>query len=369
MRPLGIDAQVRLDFHNGSNDNWYVTEFGNSLEWEPSGGLRPKTAIVGEDVRVGGRFLGAPEKEVDFGPFDGLLGGLGGQLIQLPRLRGPWLVYLREGARVLTRPKFIDGDPVHDVPQHRLGRAMAQPLLQAREDLVRLAEELAAEPLSSEATQTIRAVMDLALSLNGLPPQTFEIFSKFEIAGPLAPLLLYRCEEQHLSTILELFDGLCSSWSLLPIKAWDAAFQAQGNYLVSRLDDPQWALANITERQNEIAARAPQLAPLICRDFSPLSWEELRNHFTSHTSEGINMDAGGFNPFRPAYSELLPRENFVEALMRVFDAPFAAALSATGRASLEKEQVLTVKDVERRHPDYFAKAFGYALSELKNGRQ
>jgi len=238
-----------------------------------------------------------------------------------------------------------------------------------REDLVRLAEELAAEPMSSEATQTIRAVMDLALSLNGLPPQTFEIFSKFEIAGPLAPLLLYRCEEQHLSTILELFDGLCSSWSLLPIKAWDAAFQAQGNYLVSRLDDPQWVLANITERQNEIAARAPQLAPLICRDFSPLSWEELRNHFTSHTSEGINMDAGGFNPFRPAYSELLPRENFVEALMRVFDAPFAAALSATGRASLEKEQVLTIKDVERRHPDYFAKAFGYAVSELKNGRQ
>src|SRR3546814_11637410 len=88
MRPLGIDAQVRLDFHNGSNDNWYVTEFGNSLEWEPSGGLRPKTAIVGEDVRVGGRFLGAPAKEVAFGPFDGLLGGLGGQLIQLPRLRG-----------------------------------------------------------------------------------------------------------------------------------------------------------------------------------------------------------------------------------------------------------------------------------------
>src|SRR3546814_7555645 len=87
MRPLGIDAQGRLDFHNGSNDNWYVTEFGNSLEWAPSGGLRPKTAIVGEDVRVGGRFLGAPETEVDFGPFDGLLGGLGGQLILLPRDR------------------------------------------------------------------------------------------------------------------------------------------------------------------------------------------------------------------------------------------------------------------------------------------
>ena len=55
--------------------------------------------------------------------------------------------------------------------------------------------------------------------------------------------------------------------------------------------------------------------------------------------------------------------------MRVFDAPFAAALSAYGRVVLDKEQTLTVKDVERRHPDFFAKAYGYALSELKNGRQ
>jgi hypothetical protein len=369
MRPLGIDAQVRLDFHNGSNDNWYVTEFGNALEWEPSGGCRPKSAIVGEDVRVCGRFLGAPEKEVDFGAFDGLLGGLGGQLIQLPRLRGPWLVYLREGARVLTRPRFIDGDPVYDIPQHRLGRAMAQPLDLAREDLRSLAEDLAEDFLSPEATQTVRAVMALALSLNSLPPQTFEIFGKFETAGPLGPLLLYRCEEQYLSAILELFDGLCSSWTLLPIGAWDAAFQAQGAFLVSKLDDPQWALANISERQNEIAARAPQLAPLICRDYSPLDWDDVRNHFTSHTSEGINMDAGGFNPFRRDFGDLLPRENFVEALMRVFDAPFAAALSAFGRVVLDKEQTLTVKDVERRHPDYFAKAYGYALSELKNGRQ
>src|SRR3546814_7015929 len=88
MRPLGIDAQVRLDFHNGSNDNWYVTEFGNSLEWEPNGGLRPKTAIVGEVVRVCGRSLGAPEKELEFGSYDGLQSGLGGQLIHLPRLKG-----------------------------------------------------------------------------------------------------------------------------------------------------------------------------------------------------------------------------------------------------------------------------------------
>lgn len=368
MRPLGIDAQVRLDFHNGSNDNWYVTEFGNSLEWEPNGGLRPKTAIVGEDVRVCGRSLGAPEKELEFGSYDGLQSGLGGQLIHLPRLKGDWLVYLREGSRVLTRPKFVSGDPDPEVPQHRLGRAMAQPFLKAQEDLQSLVTEIAQDPTTAEASQTIQVVMKLALSLNGLPPQTFEIFSKLVQAGALAPLLLYRCEEQHLSTILELFDGLCSSWMLLPYAAWDAAFQAQGHYLVTRLDDPQWALTRLTERQNEIAARAPQLAPLICRDYSPSTWEEVRSHFTDHTSEGISTDAGGFNPFRPAFRELLPKENFLESLMRVFDAPFVAALAAMGRITLDKVQILTVKDVERRHPTYFAKAYGYALTELKNDR-
>src|SRR3546814_7972154 len=83
------------------NDNWYVTEFGNALEWEPSGGLRPKTAIVGENVRVCGRFLGAPEKEIDHGACDGLLGGLGGQRSEERRVgkecvskcRSRWLPY------------------------------------------------------------------------------------------------------------------------------------------------------------------------------------------------------------------------------------------------------------------------------------
>jgi hypothetical protein len=367
MRPLGIDAQVRLNFH-GSNDYWYVTEFGNALEWEPNGGLRPRTAIVGQDAKVCGRALGAPEKELEFGPYDGLLSGLGGQVIHLPRLKGDWLVYLREGSRVLTRPKFIAGDPDDAIPQHRLGRAMAQPLDLAREDLNALASEIAHDPTTTEANQTIQAVLKLALSLNGLPPQTFEIFGKLEEAGALAPLLLYRCEEQHLSTILEVFDGLCSSWVLLPHEAWDAAFQAQGQFLVSRLDDPQWAITQITERQNEIAARAPQLAPLICRTFSPASWEEVRGHFTGHTSEGISTDTSGFNPFRPVFRDLLPQENFLESLMRVLDAPFAAALAAMGRISLDKVQTLTVKDVERRHPAYFAKAYGYALTELKNDR-
>src|SRR3546814_6998798 len=77
-----------------------------------------------------------------------------------------------------------------------------------------------------------------------------------------------------------------------------------------------WALTRLTERQNEIAARAPHLAPLICRDYSPSTWEEVRSHFTDHTSEGISTDAGGFNPFRPAFRELLPKENFLESLMR-----------------------------------------------------
>jgi hypothetical protein len=368
MRPLGIDAQVRLDFHNGSDDYWYVTEFGNELEREPMGGLRPRTAIVGSEVRVCGRCLGSPEKEIDFGFYDGLHNGFGGRPIQLPRLRGQWLIYLREGARVLTRPKFVAGEFAHDAPQHKLGRAMAQPYDFALADLQSLVEEVKRDPTTLVADETIQAVVKLATSLNGLPPQTFEIFEKLECGGALAPLMLYRCEEQFLSTLIELFDGLCSSWSILPVSSWHAAFEAQGKYLMSRIDEPHWVLTSIFERQNEIAALAPQLAPLICRDYSPVSWDELRTHFTEHTSEGINTETGGFNPFRPAFGDLLAKENFAEALMRIFDAPFAAALAARGVIELDKVQILTVKDVERRHPVYFAKAFGFALMEIKNGR-
>src|SRR3546814_11364214 len=106
-----------------------------------------------------------------------------------------------------------------------------------------------------------------------------------------------------------MFGGVCVAGAPLSNGLMGGIFQAQGHYLVTRLDDPQWALTRLTERQNEIAARAPQLAPLICRDYSPSTWEEVRSHFTDHTSEGISTDAGGFNPFRPAFRELLPKRS------------------------------------------------------------
>src|SRR3546814_18472011 len=126
--------------------------------------------------------------------------------MHLPRLQGDWLVYLREGSRVLTRPKFVSGDPDPEVPQHRLGRAMAQPFLKAQEDLQYLVTEMAQNPKTAEASQTIQGVMKLVLALNGLPPKPFEIFSKSVNAGALAPLLLYSFEHQNVSNILELLD-------------------------------------------------------------------------------------------------------------------------------------------------------------------
>ncbi|MBB3763442.1 STY4851/ECs_5259 family protein [Sphingomicrobium lutaoense] len=369
IRPLGIDARARLDFHNGQNDHWYVTEFGNELEWEPGGDLRPTKAIIGDDIRVCGRYLGAPEVERDLGEFEGLHSGLGSTPINLPRLRGPWLVYLREGPRILTRPKFIKGDPGQPLPQHRLGHAMAQPLEEACEDLHALIASVADDPSSSPSARVVRSILDLALSLEGLPPQTFEIMKLLPSAGPLAPLLLYRCEEQHISTVLRIFDGLCGSWSLVPKSDWDAAFEAHGKYLISMFDDVNWALKQVEERQEHIASRAPQLAPIVCRDYQPLSWGAVREHFVSHTCERINMDAGLSNPFRPDFNDYLPNERLNGSLMRVLDAPFVAALAALRDVSLTPKKILTIKDVERRHPDYFAKAYGFAISELLNDCQ
>ncbi|MBV1918769.1 MAG: STY4851/ECs_5259 family protein [Sphingomonadaceae bacterium] len=367
MRPLGIDTRVKLNFLNGSEDYWFVTEFGNELVREPGGGLSPRKAIVGEAIRICGRYLGAPEKEVDFGLFEGSGSLLGARAIALPRLRGPWLVYLRDGTRILTRPKYVAGDEPADPPQHALGRAMAQPYEMAQRDLAALLESIQEDPQSKEAVMALNAMMELAVSLDGLPPQTFNIFEKFESAELISPLLLYRCEERNLTGLLELYDGLASSWTLLPRRAWEEAFEAQGQFLVERLDDPQWALTRIIERQSEITARMPQLAPLICRDYVPSGWEELREHFTNHTCEGINCEGDIQSPFREELGIFLPDESFASPLMRVFDAPFAAGLFVREKITLNQLQKLTIKDVERRHPDYFSRAYGYALSERKNG--
>lgn len=367
IRPLGIDTKVKLNFLNSSEDYWYVTEFGNELKSEPGGGLRPKKAIVGDAIHICGRYLGAPEKEIDLGLYEGTGSLLGARPIMLPRLRGPWLVYLREGSRILTRPKYIPGDEMPDPPQHALGRSMAQPLEMARLDLDALVKNIQSDPYTPEAAKTISVVMDLAISLDGLPPQTFEIFGKLEEAGPFGPLMLYRCEERHLTSLIELYDGLPSSWTLLPKSSWDEAFQCQGQYLVGKLDDPQWALTSIIERQNEIAARIPRLAPLVCRDYRAPSWNELRDHFTGHTCEGINCDNDIQSPFRIDFADFLPKESFASPLLRVFDAPFVAALVAREKITLNKLQTLTVKDVERRHPNYFSRAYGYALAEIDNG--
>lgn len=366
MRPLGIDTKIKLNFLNGSENYWYVTEFGNELEWESGGGLNPKKAIVGETIRVCGRYLGAPEKEVDLGIYEGTGSLSGARAIALPRLRGPWLVYLRDGARILTRPKYLAGDEPADPPQHALGRAMAQPYEMAQLDLTALLDSIQEDPHNQQAIKALSAIMELAVSLDGLPPQTFNIFKKLEYAGLISPLLLYRCEERHLTSLLELYDGLASSWTLLPKRAWEEAFEAQGQYLVAKLDDPQWALTSISERQSEISERMPQLAPLVCRDYIPASWEELREHFTNHTSEGINCEGNIQSPFREELGPVLPNESFVGPLMRVFDAPFAAALLARNKVTLNQLQKLTIKDVERRHPDFFSRAYGYALLEHKN---
>ncbi len=375
MRPLGLDVKVRLNF-NGENDIWFVTEFGNELEEDTSfGSLCPKKVILDENVRICGRSFGTPEKEEDFGPYNGLNDAHGARPIQLPHRRASGLVYLRKDARVLTRPKLIEGDRDHDISQHRLGRAMAQPQDRVKEELEILIDELNKTPETPWANRTIKAVIDLALSLKGLPPKTFYIFEMFEKdAGIVAPLLLYRCELKNLSEILDLFNGLCSSWTLLSKKFYFKAFETQGKFFVNALERKEqavkWALEIVKERQKEIVARHPQLTPLICQDFSPLKRSEVEDHFSSHTSEIINHDSGKSNPFRCGdLCNWMLEERGVPAVARVFDAPFAAAACTSfDHITLDNKQILAVKDVERHHPDWFAKAYGYAVKELSNGR-
>jgi hypothetical protein len=366
IRPLGIDAKLELDFHNGFNEYWYVAEFGNSLEWEPGERLRPREAIVGDQVRLCGRCLGAPEFEKDLGPYIGSRSGLGGRPIELPKLYGPWLIYLREGSRVLTRPKLIEGLPLEAQPQHKLGRAMVLPLEDARSELGRLAKAAPDDPAALEQGELVQPVIDLILSLNGLPAQTFEVFKIVEVISNLAPRLLYRCRDDSISQIVDLFDSLLASWSLLPVTYWQRALEAEGRLFIEFFDDARWALDRMNERKDQLVLRVPYLAGVL-KQQQAATWAEINARFATHTSEAVDKEAHVRNPFRPDFDQLLPNSpGNHPASMRVFDAPFAAALTALGKIKPNKSQIMAIKDVERRHPNFFTMAYCYFLKEARD---
>lgn len=364
LRPFGdIDARVKLNFNDGNEDYWYVSEFELQLSAEGRG-LVPNRAVPEGGTLVVGRALARPAIERELCSC-GLLDNLNHRPIELPKLNEDYLIYLRQGDRVISRPYFLAG-PMPQPAATGLAGAMAERTQLARnEALDRLCESICADPGTPDNRAVVRSIIDLALSLDGLPPATFDIFLKIERQPLLGPLLLFQAAPTEIEVLMRLADGLPFLWSTIPKRYWDMAAQAEFEVLNRAMPNaiPLCAEA-ISGRRREICSFELSLAPLLDLSTPKVPLREAAQSFLNRSGDRIPEHVT--SPFRPGIAGL-PVWNVSSHFIRDLDAPIVAALAAREAIQLSPEHVYCIKDVERRHPRYFQEAFATAYKETSIG--
>lgn len=362
LRPCGdIRASIRLNFNDGNEDYWYVGEFELELQ-EERGGFVPSSAIVEDAVRVVRRALHDPVREHDVGSY-GLSECLNHRPIILPKLYGTNLVYLRTGDRVLSCPRAVRGEPLTAPPATALGRAMAISDWHARQAaLQETCREALANPLADSSRAFVRQIIDLALSLDGLPPATFDALLLLCEQPFLAALMLFQARREELESLLRLTEGLPFAWWLVGRDNWYRAAEAQAEYLFARIpDEPGLVAAAIGETRAAIADLEPALTPLLDRVARAEPLQDAANSFLNRS--GDRIDTSMPNPFR-LKRQGLPNWRFGESFWRALDAPVAAAWAARGRFELSAAELACAKDIARKHPRWFREAFVAAFKEM-----
>lgn len=363
LRPCGdIRYEVKLNFNDGNEDYWWVGEFEHELI-EERGGFVASPAIAEDGVRIVRRPLHDPMHEQDCGPFSLTDSNLHRPLM-LPRQQGTALVYLRSGDRVLSVPK-----PVESVlgaqAQTPLGRAMTIANWHERKAaLAGLAAAACSEPNAKDARKLVQNLVDLVVSLDGLPPATFDALLLLCEQPGLAPLMLFQARREEIEPIMRLADGLPFAWWSIPRPHWEAAAKVRFDTLLAAIPDQVAAVGeDVVLRMREIEQIDPILAPLLGFRTNGPTLEQAVMAFFQRSHDRIETSSS--NPFRPEREPLLPRwkiEN--DRYWRAFDAPVIAALAANGRLELAPPELTTLKDIARRHPRWFQEGFAAAMEEL-----
>jgi hypothetical protein len=362
-----LDVRVELNFNDGRDDHWYVSEFAAQLVPE-SRGLVLSRALLDENAQLVGRPLHDPTREESLGVYD-LTQQLSSGPIPVSSREGFWLLYFRAQDRVLTRPYLIQGGQLKQQPNSRLGKAMAIPFKPNREEaLLSLLVNLETDHSATHAL--MREFIDLVVSLRGLQPETFDILAMLTNHPQVAVRMLFEAQADELSCVIDLETGLPFAWTTIRKEVWIEVARARFEWLMSALPETltnkvATAAQAISSVRCGIAALQPALASVL---ELPSSTRELREAAQDMMRRAQDR-ASSFmhNPFRPDLSSLLPSWQFREDCWRALDAPCAAALACSGRAQLTPAQTRCVKDVARNHPRYFEEAFSAFLRETNLG--
>jgi hypothetical protein len=222
-----------------------------------------------------------------------------------------------------------------------------------------LCRAVVADPSADSSRVFVRQLIDLALSLDGLPPATFDALRLLCDQPLLGALMLFQARREELEPILRLAEGLPFAWWLIPHRCWYRAAEAQADYLFARIpDEPGLVAAAVGETRATISQLDPSLAPLLEQIVRPEPLQDAANAFLNRS--GDRIDTSMPNPFRPRQQEL-PAWRFGENFWRALDAPIIAALAAREKVKLSMPELVCAKDIARKHPRWFREAFIAAL--------
>ena len=364
LLPATIDAWVTLGMHDGIETYWRIDPFPLRLNKESSG-LVASRGVLDEAAQLCGRSMADPCHEVELGSYS-LLSEANHRPVRLPdALRGPWLVYLKAGDTILSRP-IVDSSPLPVIEvAGALGRAMSVGPWRALNDALDAFLVDAARP---DAKGHVDDLIALAQSLRGLPPATMLVFDKLPGHPQVLARMAYNAKSEERDAVLLLCDALPFSWYAIPRDCWDKArlevFDRMLG-LVSMLPNPaQVANESVGLITAAIIERVPLLQPVLDEgETYPL--ETIVQSFLNRAFDRVHGLSRG--RYRMRLRGQLPArfEDFDPGVLDTLDAPCAAALAVAGCWVPGIDDVRHMETVSRTCPRYFAEAFAAWLKEIR----
>lgn len=363
MLLASIDAEVVLDMNNGINTNWYVRQFPMELKKEGVGFVASE-AIVEYSVELWGRSFLNPLVERSFGPYS-LLTDSNHRPISVPDdLQGDWLIYLRRGERVLTRPKYVQAAPSISAPVGILAHAMATPHGSAQDEAMNAFLVLAAGD-QPESAAALAELLKLVETLNGLPPITFNVLARLTTFPSVLTGMAYCAQPDQRDAVMRLSLALPFAWFAIDKRHWIAAEEAFGRASMDLFKDlgadaMRFAKQRIEMAKAAITERQPLLASVLgACETVPL--DRAAQAFMRHALDQIQITDG--TRYRSRLRKSLPIyfERFEHRFFDTLDAPCAAALAVQGEWTPTPDDIHHLKLIERSFPTWFSEAFAVSL--------
>lgn len=361
LLPASGDAEIKLGMLGYDSTSWHVRQFALRLDRQ-GGGLVASHAIVAADAQICGRSLADPSREICFGSYS-LLVDANHRPFTLPEdVGGGWIVYLRDGETVLSRPEVIIGHGAEPRATTQLTRAMQVSDWRALNSA--LHEVLIA---AAEDDSIIRELNGLAASLDGVHPWYVLVLRLLPDHPIVLARMAFAAAPEQRDAVLALAVTLPFAWCLIPKSCWQAVVDKRVEQLLMAMQAVEGATAYAMQAVAGIIAtlcdREPLLEPVLKDHMAVTPRDAVIQTFLNTAAERLDEGRRGSR-----YRQLgltLPDDHLrrPDHCLETLDTPHAAALAVAGAWTPQADDVRHIKSVARNFPTFFADAFAAALKE------